>query len=120
MKNKDKPRQLSDFLWTLPVKSEPRGRGSVFSTASGAVVPSCYVIVFDVACVFRLIRMTHSTEWLPSAWVNYLGNIQGPGSQYEERVLEDEVHFGILCFKMSVEIPERGQTSLHMTKETEI
>lgn len=36
-----------------------------------AVSPSLFYVA-----VFRLIRMTHSTEWLPSAWVNYAGYIQ--------------------------------------------
>lgn len=62
--------------------------------------------LFCVA-VFRLIRMTHSTEWLPSAWVNYPGYIQDQEVSLEtKRTLEDKVHFGIFYCKMTVEIPE--------------
>lgn len=65
--------------------------------------------------------MTHSTEWLPSAWVNYPGYIQDQEVSLEpKRTLEDKVHFGIFYCKMTGEIPEWGQTSLNMTKEVNI
>lgn len=51
--------------------------------------------------------MTHSMEWLPSAWVNYPGYIQDQEVSLEpKRTLEDKVHFGIFYCKMAVEIPE--------------
>lgn len=76
-------------------------------TASSEAVPSCYVIIF-VLCGFRIqVDKDDSFHRLPSAWVNYLGNIQGQEvSLALERILKDKVHFGVLCFTMSIEISE--------------
>lgn len=82
--------------------------GSVASTAR-EMVPSCCVIVF-VLCGLRI--QVDKDDSFHRMDVQCLGKLPGQHSRVRasvlapERTPEVKVHFGILCFKMSTEIPE--------------